>query len=241
MDKDMVKKLCLADDARYADLINGLLCEGKQKVQANDLIEMDTQSVFKIWLYPCITIVLYYGEHWDGSKDLQGILDLSEIPEELRKYISNYLIHVFEIQKIENTEVFRTDLKQIFNFLRYSKDKNKLKVLVQSDEAYQEMEEDAYDMIAVCTNTEELLSVKKYRGKDGKINMCQAIKEMLEDEWNAGEKIGIEKGIEKGIEVFILDKLEDKTPRDIIVGKLQMGFHLSEEKAKEYVDNYIVN
>ena len=71
MDKDMVKKLCLADDARYADLINGLHCEGKQKVQANDLIEMDTQSVFKIWLYPCITIVLYYGEHWDGSKDLQ--------------------------------------------------------------------------------------------------------------------------------------------------------------------------
>jgi len=61
-------------------------------------------------LQPCVTIVLYYGKDWDGSRDLHGILDFTDIPEELKKYINNYPVHVFEVTKLENTEVFRTDL-----------------------------------------------------------------------------------------------------------------------------------
>ena len=90
--------------------------------------------------------LLLEGEQILKPEDLHGILDFTDIPEKLRKYVNNYPIHVFEIAKLERTEVFQTDLKQIFDFIRYAKDKKRLKKLVENDPAYQNMDEDAYDM-----------------------------------------------------------------------------------------------
>jgi len=57
-------------------------------------------------LHPCITIVLYYGDDWDGSTDLHGLLDFTGIPEELKSMVSNYKINLLDIKKLENTEAF---------------------------------------------------------------------------------------------------------------------------------------
>ena len=46
------------------------------------------------------------------------------------------------------------------------------------------------------------------------------------------------KGIEQGIEAFILDKLEDNVPHEIIIQRLMKRFELTQEKATEYVDKY---
>ena len=43
MDKDLHKRNCLSDKERYADLINGLLLEGEQKVHPDDLSDLDSQ------------------------------------------------------------------------------------------------------------------------------------------------------------------------------------------------------
>ena len=145
-------------------------------------------------LHPCITLVLFFGEEWDGSRDLHGILDFTDIPSELKKYINNYPIHLLEVRKLENTEVFQTDLRQIFDFIRYSKDKEKLKKLVTANPDYQELEEDAYDMAALYSQATELISIKKYHGKDGKVNMCEALTALIEDGRAEGEIIGKAKG-----------------------------------------------
>lgn len=166
-------------------------------------------------LYPCITIVLYYGDDWDGPKSLHDVLDFTDIPEKIKKYVNDYPLHIFNVKKIENMDVFRTDLKQIFYFLKYAKDKVKLKELVNSDSAYQELEEDAYDMIAACTRAEELTAVKKYCGKDGKIDMCQAIKEMLADERQLGMEAGMEKGREEGREQTLLLIVSKKVKKNM--------------------------
>ena len=44
MEKDVTKKSCLSDNERYADLINGLIFQGRQLVQAGDLTDMDSQT-----------------------------------------------------------------------------------------------------------------------------------------------------------------------------------------------------
>ncbi len=322
MDKDGSKKICLSDNERYADLINGLLLQGEQKIKAEDLQEIDSQSFLKVQihkkrgqyrqryrdlikktalgvnfilfgienqeqvhylmplrvmeydvaeyekqaiqiqkknrkikrlrnaeflsgfckkdrLYPCITMVLYYGEKpWDGSKDLHGLLDFTDIPEKLKKYINNYYIYVFEIAKFDKTEIFKTDIKQIFDFIRYSKDKNKLKELVLNDKAYQAMEADAYDMIVACTKAEAELGMKKFQEKDGKINMCKGLKEWAKEERELGRKEGIEQGIEQGIQAFVEDNVEEGVITERIINKLVFRFQLSEEKAKEYVDKF---
>ncbi len=266
MELDVSKKNCLTDNERYADLINGLLLEGRQLVKPEDLQDMDSQGtglsalvtgrnrryrqvyrdlVKKVGLgvnfivigvenqelvhylmpvrsmsydvaeydrqarlirkkvrrmkgvsraeflsgfhksdklRPCITLILYYGEHWDGARSLHDLLDFKGISPPLRKYINDYPIHLFEIRKLRNTSVFRTDLKQIFEFIKHSSDKKELRRLVQSDPAYQEMDEDAYDMAVQYAGVTQLIDVKADYEKGGRVNMCRAFDELLQDE-----------------------------------------------------------
>lgn len=303
MDKDLAAKECLNVDERYADLINGLLFGGKQRIQSSDLQEMDSQqwskpgkkkkhkyrqvhrdlikkTVFGVnfsiigienqelvhylmplrtmeydltayrkqavkiakhvkevkgvsseefiskfrktdRLCPCITIVLFYGEHWDGAKTLHELLDFTDIPDDLRKYVNDYPVHIFNILKIENTEVFRTDLKQIFNFLQCAKDKKKLTELVKNDSAYQQLEEDAYDMIASFTNSEMLISLKSRHKKEGKVNMCQALRELMEDNRLIGVEQGIEQGEQQAILRLVCKKVEKNYTLDMIADDLE--------------------
>lgn len=61
------------------------------------------------------------------------------------------------------------------------------------------MEEDAYEVATNYAGAEELIKVKdEYRGKDGKIDMCQALKELLADERMEGVRSVVIRMIQKG-------------------------------------------
>lgn len=149
-------------------------------------------------LHPCVTIVLFYGEEWDGSYDLHGVLDFTDIPEAIRSMVNNYSINLLHIKRLQDTSVFKTDLRQVFDFIRFSKDKDKLRQLVENDDAYREMDETAYDVAVGFTRAHELVEVKKYHDKEGKIDMCQALTEMLQDEREEGRAEGHAAGREQG-------------------------------------------
>ena len=149
-------------------------------------------------LHPCITIVLYWGDNWDGAKDLYDLLNFENIPPELRKLVNNYPIHLIDISKFENTDVFETDLKQIFDFIRCSKDGAKLKELVNSDKAYQNMDEAAYDVIAAFTHAKELTSIKPVYKEGGKVDMCEGIRQLIAEGKDEGISIGRNEGISIG-------------------------------------------
>lgn len=87
--------------------------------------------------------VLYSGkEPWNGATSLHEMLDFTDIPEQLRDMTSDYRINVIEIRKLKHTEVFRTDVRQVFDFIRCSEDKKQLQELVEREVYYQYMEED---------------------------------------------------------------------------------------------------
>ena len=51
------------------------------------------------------------------------------------------------------------------------------------------MEEDAYEVVTNYVRAEELIQVKEeYSREDGRIDMCQALKELLADERMEGRK-----------------------------------------------------
>ncbi len=301
MELDVSKKRCLADNERFADLINGLLFEGQEQVRAEDLQEADTQGngfgrlfpkgmryyrqmyrdlIKKVCmgvnfavigvenqelvhylmpmrsmsydaaeydrqarmvrrkvrrlrglsraeylsgfrkndkLHPCITLVLYYGENWDGARSLHELLDFEGISPQLREYINDYPIHVFEVRKLADTAVFRTDLRQIFEFIKCSSDKRKLRTLVQSDPAYQEMDEDAYDMAVQYAEVGQLMDIKTKYERGGKINMCKAFDEMLEDERMEGREEGREEGHTAAIRSVVINMVKrGKSDEEII-------------------------
>lgn len=190
-------------------------------------------------LHPCITVVLYFGDDWDGSCDLHGIIDFTDIPEELKEYVNNYRIHLLEVKKMENTDVFQTDLKQIFDFIRCSGDKQKLRNLVESNPIYQEMEEDAYDMAIAYADAEELMDVKKYRGKDGKVNMCEGIREMIEDGRLEGIMEGRLEGREEGLIAGKKAGSEEAT-RNFVRNMLKRGMDEEDIKALAECDQAMI-
>lgn len=150
-------------------------------------------------LKPVITFILYSGkEPWDGPTSLCGMLDFTDIPECLMAMTSDYKINVIEIHKLEHTEVFQTDVRQVFDFIRCSENKKMLRELVENDDYYQHMEEDAFDVVVKYANASELTQARDYRGKDGKVDMCTAIKEMMED----SRREGLEEGIKEGETLF---------------------------------------
>lgn len=185
-------------------------------------------------LYPCITLVLYFGGDWDGSHDLHGIINFTDIPDALKELINNYSMHLVDVKRLENTDVFRTDLKQVFDFIRYSEDKEKLEKLVKADIAYQAIDEDAYDMIAAYTDAEELVDVKRNYIKKGKVDMCKALKEMIEDGKEEGRKAGLKEGSQylKRVNSLNLRLSQDGRMDDLIQSFQDAG--LQKRLLKEY-------
>ena len=127
-----------------------------------------------------MTFVLYYGkDEWDAATDLHGMLDFTDIPDGIQKLVQNYQIHVVDVLRMQNTEVFKTDVRQVFDFIRCSKDDRSMRQLMAKDPEYGKMEEDAYNMAAAYTGSENLLAVKDDYIEGGRVNMCKAIDDLI--------------------------------------------------------------
>lgn len=135
-------------------------------------------------LHAVLTIVLYYDEEpWDGAKDLYSLIDFDEIPDRLKEMVNHYKLYVLEVRRYQDADLFQTDLKEVFGFISRSGDKAAERDYVfENQECFELLSEDAYDVIAVMAKSKELEEVKeKYREKGGKVNMCEAIRGMIED------------------------------------------------------------
>ena len=76
------------------------------------------------------------------------------------------------------------------------------------------MEEDAFDVAVQYTNAGELIEAKEYYEKEGAVDMCKALTELIEDGRNEGkdEKLReqVEKKVKKGFSIpEIADMLEE--------------------------------
>ena len=72
-----------------------------------------------------------------------------------------------------------TDLHGMLDFIRCSKDDERYAAVNDEDPEYGKMEEDAYNMAAAYTGTENLLAVKDDYIEGGRVNMCKAIDDLI--------------------------------------------------------------
>ena len=150
-------------------------------------------------LKPCVTVVLYFGEEWDGAMSLHELIDFTDIPLKLKALINDYPIHILEIQKLTDTSMFQTDVKQVFDAIRFSKDSEKFKELIKTDPAFRVLDIEAYDVIMQYTRAEEFGEIKEMVIGEEKVDMCKALTLLLEEERTQGKKEGKEEGIKEGI------------------------------------------
>ena len=180
-------------------------------------------------LHPVVTFLLYSGvEDWDGPKSLHGMLDFTDIPPEMKELVADYRINLIEIRKLQNTDIFQTDVKQVFDFIRCAEDKEALAKLVEGDPYFREMEEDAYDVVTQYANAKELVGKKDYYRRKGKMDMCTAIREMVQD--------GINQGLEQGIDMKTRRIVENMIGRGMSDEDIMAIAECSEELIREVRD-----
>lgn len=184
-------------------------------------------------LHPVITFVLYSGENWDGPKELNDILDYNGMPDFLRDLVQNYKVNLIDIRNWEDTSVFKTDLRQVFDCIRYSKDKKKLTELVLNQPEYKEISTDAVNVIRKYAKI-EIKNMDEYSlGKGEKMNMCKAMEDWAAEERAAEERAeGKEEGREEGEMKTLLSQVSKKVLKgkiaEEIAEELEIDIHTVE-------------
>ena len=159
-----------------------------------------------------MTFVLYAGkETWDGPRSLHDMLDFTDVPESLQKMVADYKINIVDIRRLEDTSVFKTDVRQVFEFIRCSEDKTKLVQLVESDAYYQSMDDEAFRIVTKYANAKELVSKEEYKGEGGH-NMCKAIQDLMEDSRLEGR----EEGRKETIKIFLANGISYEMVKECI-------------------------
>ena len=142
-------------------------------------------------IHPCVSLVLFWGKDWDAPKSLKEMMALEDLPEHLREYVNDYPMHLVNVREFENTDVFQTDLKQVFDFLRCADSKEKLKALIENNPAYMNLDEETYDVMTIHAHSKELEMLRENVKEDGG-NMCKALMDWATEEREIGRAEGME-------------------------------------------------
>lgn len=151
-------------------------------------------------LIPVMTLVVYYGsEKWDGAKSLYDMIDFGDLDSEFKEYITDYKINLLEINAIENLDEFSDELRAVFAFVKYQKDRQALQTYVNSNsEIFKSLNTEVAQTISTLVDTKELQTyIDKQNDKEG-IDMCQALREIREEGIQIGMLAGEQKGIQEG-------------------------------------------
>ncbi len=106
----------------------------------------------------------------------------------LIKFVSDYTVHLIDPARLSDDELlkFSTSLREVLQYIKYSKDKVKL-LDIASDNPRMWLDTDAAHVISAVTDTPFYISEETKE-----VNMCQAIRELMEDSRTEGRLEGFQ-------------------------------------------------
>ena len=137
-------------------------------------------------LIPVITLAVYFGAgEWDGPMSLHEMLSVQN--PEILSYVSDYKLNLIAPEHMSDEEIdqFQTSLREVMLFIKHSKDRAKLNEMVQKDERFKNMDRSAARVVSRVTGIEF-----EEDEEEEKVDMCQALREMMEEANNEGMQKG---------------------------------------------------
>lgn len=123
-------------------------------------------------------------------------MNLGELSDEVKDMLisscNDYRANILCVHELESSDMFVTDLREVFGFLMRQKDKKKLTQYVRNNEYFHHMRKDAYNVIVVLSGIGDLRIKVEDRQTGGGVDMCKAIDDLMKD--------AMEEGVGKGIE-----------------------------------------
>ena len=152
----------------------------------------------------------------------------------IKEYVADYKVNLINVRGIKDTSVFKSDIRQVFDFIKYSEDKEKLRKLVESDEAYKHMDETACEVMALYAKSDEIIRMLENNEDGGEVDMCKALKDWAEEERaigrEEGERLGRAEGERLGRaegERLGMQQGERLTVVKLVRSKLAKGFEIT--------------
>lgn len=149
-------------------------------------------------LVPVMTIILYYGENWDGPRTLLDMVDLDD-RENLEPYLLNYELNIIELGKDpELYKKFHSDFRMIVQYLSIRKDRKKWKEFYEGPHPKIRHYREFLDAMAALTSDSRYRKLKeKIENEDNiregdEVDMCWLM-DMAEDH-------GIEKALLESVQ-----------------------------------------
>ena len=163
--------------------------------------------------YPVITLVLYmgYDRNWKYSNSL---LDLLEVDDNLRPYVNDYKINIFEIAFLdrEKIDLFKSDFRMLADYLYQMRTTDSYK----GDESDIKHVDEILMLMSAMSgfkNVEDIIKVAHER----KVSNMKGFFELAE-----------EKGIEKGIEMGRTEGREEGREEGLQLGRTEGADMVSE-------------
>ena len=177
----------LYDAMQYAKQVSELAADHRERRAELKMTGAEYLSGF-LKTDKLLPVIHFSAAEWDGAKSLHEMLEWPDI--HLKEYVQDYKIHLIDPVSIrpEEFEKFSTSLREVLEYIKYSKNKKKLRKLVENNPRMT-MEVNAARVIQAVTGTKFRISEETEV-----VDMCQAIDEMMADSREDGMKEGMEKG-----------------------------------------------
>lgn len=142
--------------------------------------------------YPVVTLVLYFGydRHWKTPRTLFECL---EIPEEIKPYVNDYRMNLYEIAYLsdEQVQMFTSDFKIVADyFVQMRKNRN-----YEASEVTIKHVHELLQLMAAMTQDNRFENVYSSDMERGTATMCEVLDRV--------ENRGIEKGIIQGEDTIL--------------------------------------
>ena len=172
----------LYDALNYAAQVESKRKEHKEQSDTKSSAEFLSGFTREDRLIPVVTLCICFDKRkWDAPRSLYEMF--GDIDPQILKYVDDYRLNLITPSEVEDFGKFASELGLVLEFIQYSEDRGKMRDIINSNERYQSVDISSVDMINAYTSA----GISKDEAKGGQVNMCTAIKEMVEEGRKEGE------------------------------------------------------
>lgn len=188
-------------------------------------------------MYPIIEMILYWGrEHWEKQPGIHELC-CGKVPEELRKYVDDIRVHIWEMRYLpqEVRERFHSDMRIVLDYLAEGNNLRSDQKVVHKAALIR--------MINVLSGEEDsttesaILKEMNIREED-EITMCELFEQYVRMGKREGRQEGRQEERQSGIKALIITCIELGADYNTTAEKVKTRFQLSEESVTENMNLY---
>lgn len=128
-------------------------------------------------LLPVVTLVIYFdSKEWSGPLSIHDMFDKRDA--RVLALVPDYKINLLAPVSIEDGDFgkFQSSLKEVLSFIKYARDKDELKKVLDADESFRHLGRKEVDVLNACVGAK--IAVKE--GEEA-VDVCLAIQQMNEE------------------------------------------------------------